>query len=86
MTLTIIYLSGVLFFLSQAYIYASVGKQRIIGALTWPILIVLIPHCVMYYRDVLKKKEAKLRFDGRLGIKSFRIGGDGKDYRWGIGA
>lgn len=86
MTLLIIYISGVLFFLSQAHIYARIGKQRIIGALTWPILIVLIPHCVMYYRDMLREEEKKLRFDERVGIKSFRIGGDGKDYRWGIGA
>ena len=86
MTMLIIYISGVLFFLSQAYLYARVGKQRIIGALTWPILIVLIPHCVMYYRDMLREEEKKLRFDERVGIKSFRIGGNGKDYRWGIGA
>lgn len=86
MTLTIIYLSGVIFFLIQAHKYARICRQRIIGALTWPVLIPLIPYYVMRCRGKMRDAEARLRYDESVGLDNFRVGGDGKDYRWGIGA
>lgn len=35
--LAIIYISGAVLFLMQAHIYAKVSRERIIGALTWPL-------------------------------------------------
>ena len=79
--LAIIYASGAVFFLLQAYLYARINRERIIGALTWPLLLIILPHVVRYYCGMLEREEAKLRFDERLKCKSIRIGD-----RWGIGS
>lgn len=79
--LAIIYASGAVFFLIQAYLYARINRERIIGALTWPLLLFVLPLIVSKYMEGLEVEEAKLRFDERLRCKSIRIGD-----RWGIGA
>ena len=69
----IIYASGVVFFLAQAHIYARVTRERIIGALTWPMLIFAVSALVRAYMAG--------REEGGSGMVSFKIGD-----RWGIGA
>lgn len=85
MTLLIIYLSGVFFFLLQAYRYARIGKQRIIGALTWPILILCLPQLINAYLVMTREAEKQLRFDERGSVKCLGIGKKDGEYRWGIG-
>lgn len=85
MTITIVYLSGVIFFLLQAYRYARISWLRVRGALTWPLLLIILPQLVIYYRAATKQEEAKLRYDQRLGLRCVRIGGRNGDYMWGIG-
>jgi hypothetical protein len=80
-TILAIYLAGALFFLLQAYIHARVSRERIIGALTWPLLLFIIPYIVRAYRVGRDRMEPTLRYDERMGIKSMRIGD-----RWGINA
>lgn len=50
MTILAIYAAGALFFLLQAYIYARVSRERIIGALTWPLLLIILPYIIRAYR------------------------------------
>lgn len=86
MTITIIYLSGVIFFLLQAYRYARVSFRRVRGALLWPVLLIILPQLIVYYRVATKQEEAKLRYDQRLGLRCVCIGRKDGDYLWGIGA
>lgn len=79
-TILAIYAAGALFFLLQAYLYARINRERIMGALTWPLLLIILPYIFRAYRGGLAREEAKLRFDERLRCKSIRIGD-----RWGIG-
>lgn len=81
MTLLAIYASGAVFFLLQAYIYARISRERIIGALTWPLLIFIIPHIIYFVRDTNKRIDARLRYDERAAWHSIKIGDI-----WGIGA
>ncbi len=81
MTLLAIYASGAAFFLLQAYIYARISRERIIGALTWPLLLFIFPHLVRAYMRGKNEMERTLRFDEQSGCKSIKIGD-----RWGIGA
>ena len=76
MTILAIYTAGALFFLIQAHLYAKVTSERIIVALTWPLLIFVLP---ALYREWAREK-ADLCIDERMAIKSFKIGD-----RWGIG-
>lgn len=71
--LAIIYISGAVFFLMQAHIYAKVNRERIIGAVTWPILIFALPVIIGAYLEG--------RREGGCGLMSIKIGD-----RWGIGA
>ena len=81
MTILAIYASGAVFFLVQAHLYARINRERIIGALTWPMLIFIIPHIVCFVRDTNKRIDARLRYDERAEWRSIKIGD-----RWGIGA
>lgn len=81
MTILAIYAAGALFFLLQAYLYARISRERIIGALTWPLLLFILPHIVRMYREGNMRMEATLHHDERMGVKSIRIGD-----RWGINA
>ena len=85
MTITIIYLSGVIFFLLQAYRYARISWLRVRGALMWPVLLLILPQLIRHYKALYGQEEAKLRFDQRLGLRCVRIGGRNGDYMWGIG-
>lgn len=67
MTLTIIYLSGVIFFLIQAHKYAKVSWLLVRGALIWPVLLLILPQLIRHYKAMLEGEEAKLRYDQRLG-------------------
>ena len=80
MTLLAIYAAGALFFLIQAHLYAEVNRERIIGALTWPVLVFVLPHIIRMSIIAYRQAEATLRYDERMAIKSIRIGD-----RWGIG-
>ena len=80
-TIIAIYAAGALFFLLQAYLYAKVSRERIIGALTWPVLLFIIPHVIYFVREANKITDARLRYDERAAWKSMKIGD-----RWGIGA
>ena len=80
-TFVIIYLSGVVFFLAQAAIYARVSRERIIGALTWPVLVFVLPYIVHAYRHGVSEFSRTLRYNEGARVKSFRVGD-----RWGIGA
>ena len=69
----IIYISGAVFFLMQAHLYAKVNRERIIGAVTWPILIFALPVIIGAYLEGCR--------EGGCGLMSIKIGD-----RWGIGA
>lgn len=77
MTILAIYASGAVFFLLQAYVYAKITRERIIGALTWPMLLFVLPR--LYFEWAQEK--ANLCMDERMAIKSIKIGD-----RWGINA
>lgn len=79
-TIAIIYASGVAFFLTQAALYAKVSRQRIIGALIWPLIVLVLPSIIRAYREGRRQMEATLRFDERMGLKSICIGD-----LWGVG-
>ena len=79
MTILAIYASGAVFFLLQAYLYARVTRERIIGALTWPVLILVLPHIIRMTIIGYRRMEATLEHDERMAISSIRIGD-----RWGI--
>lgn len=78
--LAIIYISGAVFFLLQAYVYAKVSRQRIIGALIWPLIVLALPAIIRAYIEGRRQMEATLRFDERMGLRSICIGD-----LWGIG-
>ena len=80
MTILAIYAAGAIFFLIQAHIYARVTRERIKGALTWPVLIFALPHIIRMIRIQYRREAATLAHDESMAIKSIHIGD-----RWGIG-
>lgn len=79
MTILAIYASGAVFFLLQAYVCAKITRERIIGALTWPMLLLVLPHIIRMTIIGYRRMDASLEQDERMAISSIRIGD-----RWGI--
>lgn len=84
-TILIIYLSGVLFFLSQAIIYSRLSGARVRGAAAWPLLALVIPQWWMGYKALREHAENGLRHNERVRPKAMTLGDEGCRFMWGIG-
>lgn len=82
----IIYLSGVIFFLSQALIYSRLSGARVRGAIAWPLLVFALPELWVHYRMRIEHEENKLAHNERLGLKAMTLGHEGGRFMWGVGA
>ena len=86
MTLIIIYLSGVIFFLIQAAKYGRVSGARVRGAICWPLLILAAPKVWASYRCKIEHVENGLAYNERVTLEGFTLGNDESRFMWGIGA
>lgn len=86
MTIFVIYLSGVVFFLIQAAKYARVSGARVRGAICWPLLILVAPQVWANYRRKIEHVENGLRYDERITLEALTLGNEGSRFMWGIGA
>lgn len=86
MIVTIIYLSGVIFFLLQAARYAHISWARVRGAVAWPLLILVAPQVWENYRRKIERVESELAHDECVTLEGFTLGNDESRFFWGIGA
>lgn len=85
MTMLIIYLSGVVFFLSQALIYSRISGARLRGALAWPLLLLVAPQVWASYKAKIEHVKNGLAHDERITVQGFSLGNDESKFFWGIG-
>lgn len=86
MTIFVIYLSGVVFFLIQAVKYGRVSGARVRGAICWPLLILVAPQVWTNYRRKIEQVENGLAYNELIGIAAMTLGHDKGRFMWGIGA
>lgn len=80
----ILYLSGLVFFLIQAVVYARLSGPRVLGAVVWPLAILCVPGLIAAFR-----LHRAVKPGGRMASMHwtcFYFGDEPGQSMWGIGA